>query len=88
MEKIENIENIENEQLATEILHTLKVTSQRWFALFFIVLILFIASNMIWIFAWQKANPRHGINLNGKDYSNIVYNNHGEVEVNGETLAK
>ena len=69
------------ENLATEILHELKTQSKRYFILFVVTIILLFASNLAWLYAWNKTDK--SCNLNGNDNANVVYSQ-GDVDISGE----
>ena len=44
---------MEDNTLAMELLHQLKSSMKKWFIAFIIVLIMFFASNIAWLYAWN-----------------------------------
>lgn len=44
---------MEDNTLAMELLHQLKSNMRKWFIAFIIVLIMFFASNIAWLYAWN-----------------------------------
>ena len=58
-----------NDNLATEILHHLAVQNKRLFVALVIVLIMFFASNMAWLYVWQSY-----------DYTSYDYSQDGDGE--------
>ena len=71
------------ENLATEILHELKLEARRWFILLIISTFLLFISNIAWLIAWNL--PEHEITesyeLTGDDDANVVYNEDGDVRI-------
>ena len=74
------------ENLATEILHELKAESRRRFILLIVTISLLFASNIAWLIAWNLPNEQttESYDLSGEDDANVIYNQLGEVKVNGE----
>lgn len=74
------------ENLATEILHELKLQAKRWFILLVIAVILLFASNIAWLIAWNLPDSEvtESYELTGTDDANIVYNEDGDVRIHGE----
>lgn len=74
------------ESLATEILHELKVESRRRFILLIVTISLLFTSNIAWLIAWNLPSEEatESYDLNGEDNANVIYNQLGEVKVNGE----
>ena len=74
------------DNLATEILHELKLQCRRYFILLVIVTILLFASNIAWLYAWNLPDDdfTESYELNGQDDANVVYNSQGEVQIDGE----
>ena len=76
---------MENESLATEIIRDLKTHSRRCFIVMIICIILLFVSNIIWMTMWRMYGNENSYNsLVGEDYSRVVYNNQGEVSIDGE----
>ena len=74
------------DNLATEILHELKVQCKRYFIMMIIVIILLFASNLAWLYAWNLPDNdvSESYELQGQDDANVVYNDSGEVKIDGE----
>ena len=74
------------ESLATEILHELKAQSKRTFIALIICIILLFASNIAWLVAWNLPDKEvsESYELQGEDNANVVYNNQGDVKIDGE----
>ena len=81
---------MENENsLATEILHDLKQQSRRYFILSVILIVLIVLTNTVWGIAWSKhVSNANAYNLNGSNHSTVLYNNEGDVKINGENTSK
>ena len=73
-----------NENLATEILHEIKLQSKRYFIMLLIAIILLFVSNALWLIAWKYNKQVSSYNLRGHDNAQVLYNNSGEIDVNGE----
>lgn len=74
------------DNLATEILHELKAQCKRYFIMMVIVIILLFASNIAWLYAWNLPDKdiSESYELQGQDDANVVYNDSGEVKIDGE----
>ena len=74
------------DNLATEILHELKAQCKRYFIMMIIVIILLFASNIAWLYAWNLPDKdiSESYELQGQDDANVVYNDSGEVKIDGE----
>ena len=66
------------DNLATEILHEL--------IMLIIMIVLFFASNLAWLYAWNLPDKEvsESYELQGQDDANVVYNDSGEVKIDGE----
>lgn len=78
---------MEDNTLAMELLHQLKSSMRKWFIAFIIVLIMFFASNVAWLYAWnlpmETTSTTYGVD--SEDNENAIINDEGEVNVNGES---
>ena len=74
------------ENLATEILHELKAESRRRFILLIVTISLLFVSNVAWLIAWNLPNKEvtESYDLSGEDSANVIYNQMGDVDVNGQ----
>ena len=74
------------DNLATEILHELKAQCKRYFIMMIIVIILLFVSNIAWLYAWNLPDKdiSESYELQGQDDANVVYNDSGEVKIDGE----
>ena len=74
------------DNLATEILHELKAQCRRYFIMLIIMIVLFFASNLAWLYAWNLPDKEvsESYELQGQDDANVVYNDSGEVKIDGE----
>jgi len=74
------------ENLATEILHEIKLESKRNFIMLIIAIILLFASNIAWLYAWNLPDRQttESYELDGQDDANVVYNSQGEVQIDGQ----
>lgn len=74
------------ENLATEILHELRLESKRRFIMLLISISLLFASNVAWLIAWNLPykETTESYELSGEDSANVVYNQLGEVEISGQ----
>ena len=77
---------MESNGLASELLHEILVESKRRFVLLIICIVLLCASNIAWLIAWNLADREvtESYELQGEDNANVIYNNDGEVKVNGQ----
>lgn len=74
------------ENLATEILHEIKLESKRNFIMLIIAIILLFVSNIAWLYAWNLPDKQvtESYELDGQDDANVVYNSQGEVQIDGQ----
>ena len=74
------------ENLATEILHEIKLESRRNFIMLIIAIFLLFASNLAWLYAWNLPDKQttESYELMGEDAANVVYNGTGEVQIDGQ----
>jgi len=74
------------DNLATEILRELKLQCRRYFIMMIIALVLLFASNIAWLYAWNLPDKEisESYELSGQDDANVVYNDSGEVQIDGE----
>lgn len=74
------------EKLATEILHEIKNQSRRYFIMLLVSIALLFASNIAWLIAWNLPDEQYteSYELNGEDSANVIYNQLGEVEIDGQ----
>lgn len=77
---------MENDSLATELLHSLKSSCKRLFIAFIIVLAMLFATNLAWLYAWNLPSEESSqkYDIDAEDNGNAVYNNSGEVNVDGK----
>ena len=80
------MENETKDSLASELLHELKASSKRWFILFIITLFMLFATNSMWLYAWNlpPEETSESYDIDSEDNGNAVYNNSGEVDINGK----
>ena len=78
---------MEDNTLAMELLHQLKSSMRKWFIAFIIVLIMFFASNVAWLYAWNlpAENTTTTYDADSEDNGNAVINDEGEVSIDGES---
>lgn len=76
----------ENTNLATEVLHEIKMQSQRYFILLIIAIIVLFLSNLMWAYAWNNVvgSRAREFNLNGHGNAKVVYNTDGKVGITEE----
>lgn len=74
------------ENLATEILHEIKLESRRNFIMLIIAIVLLFASNIAWLYAWNLPDKQvtESYDLSGEDDASVVYNSQGEVQIDGK----
>lgn len=77
---------MDGDKLALELLRELKATCKRWFILFVVTLVLLFATNLMWLYAWNLpgTTSTESYDIDSEDNGNAVYNNSGEVNLNGE----
>lgn len=61
------------ETLATEVIHEVKRQSKRIFVAFIIVLILLVATNVVWLVAWSSTK-KHTMHVSNCDIQNSSIN--------------
>lgn len=78
---------MEDNTLAMELLHQLKSSMKKWFIAFIIVLIMFFASNIAWLYAWNLPveSTTTTYDADSEDNGNAIINDSGEVNVNGKS---
>lgn len=84
---------MEENTLAMELLHQIKSTTRKWFIAFIILLVMFFASNLAWLYAWNlpvedtdtTTTNTYDYDVDREDDGNAVYNESGEVHINGES---
>lgn len=79
---------MEDNTLAMELLHQLKSNMRKWFIAFIIVLIMFFASNIAWLYAWNLPTENTTTTTYGadsEDNGNAIINDEGDVNINGES---
>lgn len=78
------------ENLATEILHELKMESRRRFILLIVTISLLFVSNVAWLIAWNLPDEvaTESYELMGEDSANVIYNQMGDVDVNGQNQSE
>lgn len=78
---------MEDNTLAMELLHQLKSNMRKWFIAFIIVLIMFFASNIAWLYAWNlpTENTTTTYDADSEDNGNTIINDEGEVSIDGES---
>ena len=67
---------MDGDNLATELLKELKVTSKRWFLLFIITLFLLFITNVIWLYAWNlptEETTSTSYDIQSEDDGNAIY---------------
>ena len=74
------------ENLASEILHELKLEAKRNFIILIVTVILLFASNIACLVAWNLPDREvtESYELQGEDDANVVYNDSGEVKIDGQ----
>ena len=74
------------ENLASEILHELKLESKRRFVLLVVTISLLFVSNLAWLVAWNLPDETvtESYELEGEDSANVIYNQLGEVSIDGQ----
>lgn len=70
--------------LATELLHEIKLQSKRWFIAFIVCLILLFSSNILWLYTRCLPVENESTVVGSNDTGNASFI-HGEVDIiNGE----
>lgn len=76
---------MDGDNLATELLHEVKKTSQRYFILFIITLVMLFVTNALWLYAWTLPVEETTITQESEDNgSNRYIDSEGDVNY-GET---
>ena len=78
---------MEENTLAMELLHQIKSNTKKWFIAFIIVLVMFFASNLAWLYAWNLPveNTTTTYDADSEYSGNAIINDSGEVNVNGKS---
>lgn len=77
---------MENDNLALELLMQLKSTIKRLFVVIVILLTALIVTNLAWLYYWNLPTDttKESYQIQSEDNGNAVYNESGEINVNGE----
>ena len=75
-----------DDNLATELLHTLKASIKRLYIVILILIALLFGTNLAWLYAWNlpSESSKESYDIDAEDNGNAVYNNSGEVDVDGK----
>ena len=78
---------MEDNTLAMELLHQLKSSMKKWFIAFIIVLVMFFASNIAWLYAWNlpAESTTTTYDADSEDNGNAVINDEGDVSIDGKS---
>lgn len=78
---------MEGDNLALEILTELKHSIKRLYSIIIILIILLFATNIAWLYAWNVPNETtsNSYDIQSEDNGNAVYNQNGEVGINGKS---
>lgn len=78
---------MEGDNLALEILGELKHSIKRLYTIILILIILLFATNIAWLYAWNVPNETtsNSYDIQSEDNGNAVYNQNGEVGINGKS---
>lgn len=82
---------MEQDTLALELLKQVKADSRKWFIAFIITLIMLFISNLAWLYAWNLPTDEvadtqtYDYDINSEDNGNAIYNDSGEVKINGKS---
>ena len=82
---------MEEDNLATELLHTLKSSIKRLYIVIIILILLLFGSNITWLYAWNlpsEETTSTSYDIQAEDEGNAVYNESGDVNINGEDSSK
>ena len=73
-------------KLALELLKEVKCSCKRWFIAFIIALFLLFSTNIVWLYNWclPTQTSTESYDIDSSDNGNAVYNNSGEVNVDGK----
>lgn len=74
---------MDDNSLASELLHEIKRTSQRWFIMWVITIFLLFATNAVWLYAWCLPTETSETSVEATDCTNAILNGEGEVHING-----
>lgn len=78
---------MEGDNLALEILSELKHTIKRMYIIVVILIILLFTTNIAWLYAWNLPadSTSNSYDLQSEDNGNAIYNQNGEVGINGKS---
>lgn len=78
---------MEGDNLALEILSELKHTIKRMYIIVAILIILLFTTNIAWLYAWNLPadSTSNSYELQSEDNGNAIYNQNGEVGINGKS---
>ena len=71
------------DNLATELLHTLKSSIKRLYIVIIILILLLFGSNMAWLYAWNLPCEETTISSDNKSNANYI-NGEGDITNGGE----
>ena len=77
---------MDGDKLALELLKEVKCSCKRWFIAFIIALFLLFSTNIVWLYNWciPAETNTESYDIDSSDNGNAVYNNSGEVNVDGK----
>lgn len=78
---------MEGDNLALEILVELKHNIKRLYTIIIILIVLLFVTNIAWLYAWNLPadNTSNSYDIQSEDNGNAVYNQNGEVGINGKS---
>ena len=79
------------DNLATELLHTLKSSIKRLYVILVILIVLLFGTNIAWLYAWNlpsEETTSTSYDIQAEDEGNAVYNESEGVTINGEDSSK
>ena len=72
-----------DDNLVTELLHTLKASIKRLYIVIIILILLLFGSNMVWLYAWNLPSEETTISSDNNSNANYI-NGEGDITNGGE----
>ena len=72
-----------DDNLATELLHTLKASIKRLYIVIIILILLLFGSNMVWLYAWNLTSEETTISSDNNSNANYI-NGEGDITNGGK----
>lgn len=78
---------MDGDNLATELLKTLKTTIKRLWVAVIILIVLLFSTNMIWLYYWNlpdEITETESYEIQAEDEGNAIYNENGGVNIGSD----